>query len=60
MRYEVFNIGLDLVEGYSSKIVYCIDYFGCFYSEQVLVEEDINIYRYKKGIKLVFVLIIKV
>jgi hypothetical protein len=60
MRYEVFNIGLDLVEGYSSKIVYCIDSFGCFYSEQVLVEEDINIYRYKKGIKLVFVLIIKV
>jgi hypothetical protein len=44
MRYEVFNIGLDLVENYPSKITYRIDYLGRFCSEQVLIKEDIDIY----------------
>jgi hypothetical protein len=60
MCYEIFDISLDLVEGYSPKITNSIDYLGCFRSEQVLIEKNINIYRYKEGIKLASVLIIKV
>jgi hypothetical protein len=60
MRHEVFNIGLDLVENYSSEITNRVDYFSCFYSEQILIKENINIYRHKEGIKLAFVSIIKV
>jgi hypothetical protein len=44
MCYEILDIGLDLIKNYSPKITNCIDYFGYFYPEQVLVEENINIY----------------
>jgi hypothetical protein len=58
--YEVLDIGLDLVKGYALKITNRINYLSCFRSEQVLIKKNINIYRYKKGIKLVFVFIIKI
>jgi hypothetical protein len=44
MRYKVINISLDLVKNYSFEITNSIDYFGCFYPEQILVEKNINIY----------------
>jgi hypothetical protein len=44
MCHEVFDIGLDPVESYSPKVANRIDYLGCFYPEQILVEENINIY----------------
>jgi hypothetical protein len=44
MRYEIFNIGLDPIKNYSSKVTNRVDYFGCFCPEQVLIEEDIDIY----------------
>jgi hypothetical protein len=42
--YEIFNINLDLVEGYVSEVTNSIDYLDCFCSEQVLIEENIDIY----------------
>jgi hypothetical protein len=44
MCYEILDISLDLVENYSPEVTNRIDYFGYFRSEQVLVEENINIY----------------
>jgi hypothetical protein len=60
MCYEILDISLDLVEGYSPKVANGINYFSCFRSEQVLIEKNINIYRYKEGVELVFISIIKV
>jgi hypothetical protein len=42
--YKILNISLDPVKSYSSKVINHINYLGCFYSEQVLVEKNINIY----------------
>jgi hypothetical protein len=58
--YEIFDISLDLVEGYSPEVANSIDYLSCFRSEQVLIEENINIYRYEEGIELASVLVVKV
>jgi hypothetical protein len=58
--HKILDIGLDLVENYSPKVTNRIDYLGCFCPEQVLVEKNINIYRYKERIKLASVPIIKV
>jgi hypothetical protein len=44
MYYEILDINLDPVENYSPEITNRINYFGCFCSEQVLVEKNINIY----------------
>jgi hypothetical protein len=58
--YKILNISLDPVEGYSPKITNSINYFNCFRSEQVLIEENINIHRYKEGVELVSISIVKV
>jgi hypothetical protein len=58
--HKVLDINLNLVENYSPEVTNRINYLGYFCSEQVLVEENINIHQYKKGIKLASVLIIKV
>jgi hypothetical protein len=42
--YKIINISFDPIENYPLEIADCINYLGCFGSEQVLVEEDINIY----------------
>jgi hypothetical protein len=60
MRHEVFDIGFDLVEGYALEITNYIDYLSCFCSEQILIKNDIDIYRHKERIKLASVLIVKV
>jgi hypothetical protein len=44
MGHEIINIGLDLIENYSSEVADRVNYLGYFGPEQVLVEEDIDIY----------------
>jgi hypothetical protein len=60
MCYKILDISFDLVESYSLEVANSIDYFGCFCSEQVLIEENVDIYRYKERIKFVFVSVVKV
>jgi hypothetical protein len=52
MVYEIVDISLDLIEGYISEVADNIYYFGWFATKQILVEEDIDVYRYKEVIKL--------
>jgi hypothetical protein len=58
--YEVLDISLDLVEGYSPEVANSIDYLSCFRSEQVLIEENIDIHRYKEGVEFASVPVVKV
>jgi hypothetical protein len=44
VSYKIVNISLDLVESYPFKVANRINYLGRFGSEQVLVEENINIH----------------
>jgi hypothetical protein len=44
MYYEILNVSLDLVESYSPKVTNGIDYLGCFYFEQILIKENIDVY----------------
>jgi hypothetical protein len=50
--HEIVDVNLDLVEGYTTEIADNIYYFSWFTTKQVLVKEDINIYRYKEVIEL--------
>jgi hypothetical protein len=50
--HEIINISLDLIESYTAEITDNIYYFGWLTTKQVLVKEDIDIYRYKEIIKL--------
>jgi hypothetical protein len=50
--HEIVNISLDLIEGYTAERTDNIYYFGWLATKQVLVEEDIDIYRYKEIIEL--------
>jgi hypothetical protein len=52
MVYEIVDISLDPIKGYIIEITNNIYYFGWFTTKQVLVEKDIDIYRYKEIIKL--------
>jgi hypothetical protein len=58
--HEILDISLNLVESYSPEVTNGIDYFSCFRSEQVLIEKNIDIYRYKEGIELASVSVVKV
>jgi hypothetical protein len=58
--YKVLDISLDLVEGYFPEVANSIDYFSCFCSEQVLIEENIDIHRYKEGVELASVSVVKI
>jgi hypothetical protein len=49
--YKIVNISLDLIKSYTTEIVNNIYYFSWFVIKQVLVEENINIYRYKEVIE---------
>jgi hypothetical protein len=51
MVYKIIDISLDLVEGYTIEVTNNIYYFGRFATKQILVEKDINIYRYKEIIE---------
>jgi hypothetical protein len=50
--YEIVDISLDPIEGYTAEVANNIYYFGWLTTKQVLVEKDIDIYRYKEIIKL--------
>jgi hypothetical protein len=49
--YEIIDISLDLIESYTIKVVNNIYYFSWLAIKQVLVKEDIDIYRYKEIIE---------
>jgi hypothetical protein len=50
--HEIIDINLDLIENYTAEVVNNIYYFSRLATKLVLVEKDINIYRYKKVIEL--------
>jgi hypothetical protein len=50
--YEIVDISLNLIESYTTEIADNIYYFGWLATKQILVEEDIDIYRYKEVIEL--------
>jgi hypothetical protein len=52
MVHETINISLDLIESYTIEIADNIYYFGWLATKQVLVKENIDIYRYKEIIEL--------
>jgi hypothetical protein len=52
MVYEIVDINLNLIENYTTEITNNIYYFSWLATKQVLVKEDIDIYRYKEVIKL--------
>jgi hypothetical protein len=51
MIHEIVDISLDLIEGYTAEITDNIYYFGWLATKQVLVEEDIDIHRYKEVVE---------
>jgi hypothetical protein len=51
MDHKIVDISLDLVESYTAEVADNIYYFGWFATKQILVEKNINIYRYKEIIK---------
>jgi hypothetical protein len=51
MVHEIIDINLDLIESYTAEIADNIYYFGWLATKQVLVEKDIDIYRYKEIVK---------
>jgi hypothetical protein len=53
--YEIVDISLDLIENYTAEIANNIYYFGWLTTKQVLVEEDIDIYKYKEVIEFSFI-----
>jgi hypothetical protein len=57
MVHEIVNISLDLIESYTAEVTNNIYYFGRLATKQVLVEEDIDIYRYKEIIELSLIFI---
>jgi hypothetical protein len=50
--HKIVDISLDLIKNYTAEIADNIYYFNWLATKQVLVEEDIDIYRYKEIIKL--------
>jgi hypothetical protein len=50
--HEIIDISLDLVKSYTLEIINNIYYLSRLAIKQVLVEEDIDIYRYKEIIEL--------
>jgi hypothetical protein len=55
--HEIVDISLDLIKGYTAEVANNIYYFGRLATKQVLVEKNINIYRYKKVIELSLIFI---
>jgi hypothetical protein len=51
MVHEIVDISLDPIKGYTAKVADNIYYFGWLATKQVLVEKNINIYRYKEIIE---------
>jgi hypothetical protein len=55
--HEIVDISLDLVENYTAEVANNIYYFGWLAIKQILVEENIDIYRYKEIIELSLIFI---
>jgi hypothetical protein len=51
MVHKIIDISLDPIKGYIIEVVDNIYYLSWLATKQVLVKEDINIYRYKEIIK---------
>jgi hypothetical protein len=49
--HKIININLDLIKNYITEITNNIYYFSWLATKQVLVEENIDIYRYKEIIE---------
>jgi hypothetical protein len=49
--HEIVNISLYLIKNYTAEITNNIYYFSWLATKQVLVEKDIDIYRYKEIIE---------
>jgi hypothetical protein len=49
--HEIVDINLDPIESYTTEVANDIYYFGWLITKQVLVKEDIDIYRYKKVVE---------
>jgi hypothetical protein len=49
--HKIIDISLDLIKNYTAEITNNIYYFSRLATKQVLVEKDINIYRYKEIIE---------
>jgi hypothetical protein len=49
--HEIVNVSLDPVKGYIAEVADNIYYFSRFATKQVLVEKNINIYRYKEVVE---------
>jgi hypothetical protein len=49
--HEIVDISLNLIEGYTTEVANNIYYFSWLITKQVLVEEDIDVYRYKEVIE---------
>jgi hypothetical protein len=50
--YEIIDVSLDPVESYTAEVTDNIYYFSRFAIKQVLVEENINVHRYKEVVEL--------
>jgi hypothetical protein len=50
--HKIVNVSLDPIEGYTTEITNNIYYLSWLATKQILVEEDIDIYRYKEIIEL--------
>jgi hypothetical protein len=46
--HKIVDISFNLIESYTLEITNNIYYFGRLATKQILVEEDIDIYRYKE------------
>jgi hypothetical protein len=55
--HEIVDISLDLIKSYITEVVDNIYYFGWFAIKQILVEKNIDIYRYKEIIELSLIFI---
>jgi hypothetical protein len=49
--YKIIDISLNLIENYTLEVADNIYYFGWLATKQILVKENIDIYRYKEVIK---------
>jgi hypothetical protein len=57
MVYEIININLNLIKNYTAEITDNIYYFSWLTIKQILIEKDIDIYRYKEIIKFSLIFI---
>jgi hypothetical protein len=55
--HKIIDISLDLVESYTAEITDNIYYFSWLATKQILVEKNIDVYRYKEIVKFSLIFI---